>query len=99
MVAKNRGLDVKLFHSADTVLEWLLKTNESNQPKNPAYRQFLTPIRKRWSLGRTLTGSMGSLLIIGVTTEQKVLLVEQYRIPVHTIEFPPVSSEMNRVAG
>jgi hypothetical protein len=35
-----------------------------------------------------------------VTTEQKVLLVEQYRIPVHTrtIELPPVSSEMNRVA-
>ena len=31
-----------------------------------------------------------SRLIIGVTTEQKVLLVEQYRIPVHarTIEFP-----------
>ena len=29
-------------------------------------------------------------LIIGVTTEQKVLLVEQYRIPVHarTIELP-----------
>ena len=38
MVANNRGLDVKLFHSATTALEWLLKTNESNQPKNPAYR-------------------------------------------------------------
>jgi ADP-ribose pyrophosphatase len=32
----------------------------------------------------------GAAIIIGVTTEQKVLLVEQYRIPVHarTIEFP-----------
>jgi hypothetical protein len=38
MVAKNRGLDVKLFHSGATALEWLLKTNESNQPNNPAYR-------------------------------------------------------------
>jgi len=38
MVAKNRGLDVKLFHSTTTALKWLLKTNESNQPKNPAYR-------------------------------------------------------------
>jgi hypothetical protein len=40
MVAKNRGLDVKLFHSATTALEWLLKTNESNQPNNPVYRQI-----------------------------------------------------------
>jgi hypothetical protein len=38
MVAKNRGLDVKLFHSETTALEWLLKTNESNQPNNPAFR-------------------------------------------------------------
>jgi ADP-ribose pyrophosphatase len=32
----------------------------------------------------------GAAVIIGVTTEQKVLLVEQYRIPVHarTIELP-----------
>jgi cytidylate kinase len=37
-VAKNRGLDAENFQSAATALEWLLKTNESNQPNNPAFR-------------------------------------------------------------
>jgi hypothetical protein len=50
MVAKNRGLDVKLFHSATTALEWLLKTNESNQPNNPVYRQ-IPDADQRGSLG------------------------------------------------
>jgi len=41
----------------------------------------------------------GAAIIIAVTDEQKLLLVEQYRIPVHsrTIELPE-SSEMSRTA-
>ena len=35
-------------------------------------------------------GVTGAAIIVGVTAEQKLLLVEQYRIPVHarTIELP-----------
>jgi len=52
--------------------------------------KFLTLIKEgQWEYVDRVHG-VGVALIIGVTTEQKVLLVEQYRIPVHarTIEFP-----------
>jgi ADP-ribose pyrophosphatase len=52
--------------------------------------KFLTLIKEgHWEYVDRVHGT-GVALIIGVTTEQKVLLVEQYRIPVHarTIELP-----------
>ena len=52
--------------------------------------KFLTLIKQgHWEYVDRVHGS-GAVIIIGVTTEQKVLLVEQYRIPVHarTIELP-----------
>jgi ADP-ribose pyrophosphatase len=52
--------------------------------------KFLTLIKEgQWEYVDRVHG-VGVALIIGVTTEQKVLLVEQYRIPVHarTIELP-----------
>ena len=52
--------------------------------------KFLTLIKDgHWEYIDRVHG-IGVTLIIGVTTEQKVLLVEQYRIPVHTrtIELP-----------
>ena len=52
--------------------------------------KFLTLIKEgHWEYVDRVHGT-GVAFIIGVTTEQKVLLVEQYRIPVHarTIEFP-----------
>jgi ADP-ribose pyrophosphatase len=52
--------------------------------------KFLTLIKEgHWEYVDRVYGT-GVALIIGVTTEQKVLLVEQYRIPVHarTIELP-----------
>jgi ADP-ribose pyrophosphatase len=52
--------------------------------------KFLTLIKEgHWEYVDRVNAT-GVVIIIGVTTEQKVLLVEQYRIPVHarTIEFP-----------
>jgi ADP-ribose pyrophosphatase len=52
--------------------------------------KFLTLIKQgHWEYVDRVHGT-GAVIIIGVTTEQKVLLVEQYRIPVHarTIELP-----------
>jgi ADP-ribose pyrophosphatase len=52
--------------------------------------KFLTLIKAgHWEYVDRVHGTVVAL-IIGVTTEQKVLLVEQYRIPVHarTIELP-----------
>jgi ADP-ribose pyrophosphatase len=52
--------------------------------------KFLTLIKEgHWEYVDRVHAT-GVALIIGVTTEQKVLLVEQYRIPVHacTIELP-----------
>ena len=52
--------------------------------------KFLTLIQAgHWEFVDRVHGT-GAAIIIGVTTEQKVLLVEQYRIPVHarTIELP-----------
>jgi len=52
--------------------------------------KFLALIRKdHWEYVDRVNGS-NAAIIIGVTKEQKVLLVEQYRIPVHarTIELP-----------
>jgi ADP-ribose pyrophosphatase len=52
--------------------------------------KFLTLIKAgHWEYVDRVHGK-GVALIIGVTTEKKLLLVEQYRIPVHarTIEFP-----------
>ena len=52
--------------------------------------KFLTLTQEgHWEYVDRVHGT-GAALIIGVTTEQKVLLVEQYRIPVHarTIELP-----------
>ena len=52
--------------------------------------KFLTLIKEgHWEYVDRVNAT-GAAIIIGVTTEQKVLLVEQYRIPVHarTIELP-----------
>jgi ADP-ribose pyrophosphatase len=52
--------------------------------------KFLALIREgRWEYADR-TNASGAAIIIGVTAEQKLLLVEQYRIPVHarTIELP-----------
>jgi len=52
--------------------------------------KFLTLIKAgHWEYVDRVNAT-GAAIIIGVTTEQKVLLVEQYRIPVHarTIELP-----------
>jgi ADP-ribose pyrophosphatase len=52
--------------------------------------KFLTLIKEgHWEYVDRVHGT-GVALIIGVTTEQTVLLVEQYRIPVHAriIELP-----------
>lgn len=52
--------------------------------------KFLTLIKEgHWEYVGRVNG-ISAAIIIGVTTEQKVLLVEQYRIPVHTrtIELP-----------
>jgi ADP-ribose pyrophosphatase len=62
------------------------------QPKQTTLHtgQFLALIREgHWEYVDRVNAS-GAAIIVGVTTEQKVLLVEQYRIPVHarTIELP-----------
>ena len=62
------------------------------QPKQTILHtgQFLTLIRDdHWEYVNRVNAS-GAAIVIGVTTEQKVLLVEQYRIPVRarTIELP-----------
>jgi ADP-ribose pyrophosphatase len=52
--------------------------------------KFLTLIKEgHWEYVDRVNGT-GAAIIIGVTTGQKIVLVEQYRIPVHarTIEFP-----------
>jgi ADP-ribose pyrophosphatase len=52
--------------------------------------KFLTLIKEgHWEYVDRVNAT-GAAIIIGVTTEQKLLLVEQYRIPVHarTIELP-----------
>ena len=62
------------------------------QPKQTILHtgQFLALIKEgHWEYVDRVNAT-GAAIIIGVTTEQKVLLVEQYRIPVHarTIELP-----------
>jgi ADP-ribose pyrophosphatase len=52
--------------------------------------KFLTLIKEgRWEYADRI-GATGAVIIVAVTDEQKLLLVEQYRIPVHTrtIELP-----------
>ena len=52
--------------------------------------KFLTLIQEgHWEYVNRVNGS-GAALILAVTAEQKILLVEQYHIPVHarTIELP-----------
>src|ERR1039457_6703708 len=52
--------------------------------------KFLTLIQEgHWEYVNRVNGS-GAALILAVTAEQKILLVEQFRIPVHarTIELP-----------
>lgn len=52
--------------------------------------QFLTLIKEgHWEYVDRVHGT-GAAIIVGVTTDQKILLVEQYRIPVHTrtLELP-----------
>ena len=63
-----------------------------NQPKQTILHtgQYLALIREgHWEYVDRVNAS-GAAIIIAVTAEQKVLLVEQYRIPVHarTIELP-----------
>jgi ADP-ribose pyrophosphatase len=60
-------------------------------PKVTLYAgKFLTIVREgRWEYVDRI-GATGAAIIVAVTDEQKLLLVEQYRIPVHarTIELP-----------
>lgn len=61
-----------------------------NEPITLHTSKFLALIKEgRWEYVDRVNAT-GAALIIAVTTEQKVLLVEQYRIPVHarTIELP-----------
>lgn len=57
----------------------------------PLYRgKFLALVKEgRWEYAERV-GVTGAVIIVAVTDEQKLLLVEQYRIPVHsrTIELP-----------
>jgi ADP-ribose pyrophosphatase len=60
-------------------------------PKTTAYTgKFLALIKEGHWEYVDRTRATGSALILAVTAEQKILLVEQYRIPVHarTIELP-----------
>lgn len=65
-------------------------------PKNPAERkilakgEFLSLIREaHWEYAQRVNAS-GAAIIVAVTDDQKLILVEQYRIPCHarTIELP-----------
>jgi ADP-ribose pyrophosphatase len=60
-------------------------------PKTTLYQgKFLALVKEgRWEYVNRIRGT-GAAIIVAVTDEQKVLLVEQYRIPVHarTIELP-----------
>ena len=59
-------------------------------PKTLRTGKFLALIKEgQWEYVDRVKAN-GAAIIIGVTMEQKVLLVEQYRIPVHarTIELP-----------
>jgi len=63
-----------------------------NQPKQTILHngQFLALIREgHWEYVDRVNAS-GAAIVVAVTTEQNILLVEQYRIPVHarTIELP-----------
>src|SRR5262245_47298385 len=52
--------------------------------------KFLSLVKEgRWEYADRI-GTTGAAIIVAVTNEQKLLLVEQYRIPVHTrtIEMP-----------
>src|SRR5215471_5242671 len=60
------------------------------KPKILATGEFLSLIREgHWEYARRVNAS-GAAIIIAVTEEKKLLLVEQYRIPCHarTIELP-----------
>jgi ADP-ribose pyrophosphatase len=63
-----------------------------NQPtKTTAYTgKFLVLIKEKHWEYVDRTNATGAAIILAVTAEQKILLVEQYRIPVHarTIELP-----------
>ena len=60
-------------------------------PKTTLYAgKFLALVKEgRWEYADRI-GATGAAIIVAVTDEQKLLLVEQYRIPVHarTIELP-----------
>ena len=60
-------------------------------PKNTLYAcKFLALVKEgRWEYVDRI-GATGAAIVVAVTNEQKLLLVEQYRIPVHarTIELP-----------
>jgi ADP-ribose pyrophosphatase len=90
-VAKNRGLEAKRFHSAATALTWLLKKQSTPSSRSVLHTgKFLTlHTDDGWEYVDRIKAA-GAAVIIGVTSEQKLLLVEQYRIPVHalTIELP-----------
>jgi len=52
--------------------------------------KFLALVKEgRWEYAERV-GDLGAVVVVAVTAEQKLLLVEQYRIPVHrrTIELP-----------
>src|SRR6266853_5023528 len=63
----------------------------SPTPKITLYAgKFLTLVKEgRWEYVDRI-GATGAAIVVAVTNEQKLLLVEQYRIPVHarTIELP-----------
>jgi ADP-ribose pyrophosphatase len=63
----------------------------NSNPKTTVYSgKFLELVKEgRWEYVNRV-GTTGAVIIVAVTVEQKLLLVEQYRIPVHarTIELP-----------
>jgi len=79
-------------HSGRSLSNFVNLVEKMKQPKQTILHtgQFLALIREdHWEYVDRVNGS-DAAIIIGVTVDQKILLVEQYRIPVHarTIELP-----------
>src|SRR5690349_16279251 len=62
----------------------------NEQPVTLFKGKFLALVKEgRWEYAERV-GATGAAIILAVTPEEKILLVEQYRIPVHatTVELP-----------
>lgn len=83
-IAEMNGAGISTVQSAD-ILKW-----QMNPPTTLHTGKFLALIKEgHWEYVDRVNAT-GAALILALTAEQKLLLVEQYRIPVHarTIELP-----------